>query len=241
VLARFIIGLRSSRAWTVLVRVKAVLLDALGTLVELHPPGPRLRAALLEHGGVDVGDEAAQRGFAAEIGHYLIHHMEGATPERLEVLRDDCARVMHEALGAQGLDRAAVRAAMLDALAFRVYEDVVPVLGELRERGLKLVVVSNWDCSLPLWLDDVGLLDLVDGAVSSAMVGQPKPAPAVFEEALSLVGVGAAEAVHVGDSPEGDVEGARAAGIRAVLVTRGAQAPPGVEFIPTLRDLPSLL
>jgi putative hydrolase of the HAD superfamily len=221
--------------------VQAVLLDALGTLVELQPPGPRLRAALAERGGMDVGDEAAQRGFGAEIGHYLAHHMEGATPERLEVLRDDCARVMHEALGVEGLDRAVVRAAMLDALAFRVYDDVFPALAALRERGLKLVVVSNWDCSLPIWLGDVGILELVDGAVSSAVVGRPKPDPAVFEEALSLAGVRACEAVHVGDSPVGDIEGATAAGIRAVLVTRGGSALPGVESIPTLAQLPSLL
>jgi putative hydrolase of the HAD superfamily len=222
-------------------RVRAVLLDALGTLVELQPPGPRLRAALIEHAGVDVGDEAAARGFTAEIGHYLAHHMEGSTPARLERLRDDCAAVMHEALGTEGIERAAVRAAMLEALAFRVFDDAVPALEELRARGLALVVVSNWDCSLPLWLDDVGLLELVDGAVSSAVVGQAKPSPAPFFSGLELAGVTAEEAVHVGDSPVGDVEGARGAGVRAILVTRGAEAPPGVESIPDLEALPSLL
>ena len=87
-----------------------MLLDALGTLVELQPPGPRLRARLEELTGVDVGLEAAERGFAAEIGHYLAHHMEGGDREGLERLRDDCAAVMHEAIGHDEIERGAVRA-----------------------------------------------------------------------------------------------------------------------------------
>ena len=49
------------------------------------------------------------------------------------------------------------------------------------------------------------------------------------------------QTVHVGDSLENDVAGARAAGIRPVLVRRDGAAPPGVESIATLRELPALL
>ena len=54
----------------------------LGTLVELQDPVPRLRAELRRRTGVDVGDEAAARGFAAEISYYLDHHMEGRDRSR---------------------------------------------------------------------------------------------------------------------------------------------------------------
>jgi putative hydrolase of the HAD superfamily len=81
-------------------------------------------------------------------------------------------------------------------------------------------VVSNWDVSLAERLDETGLLPLVDAVVSSAEVGVLKPHPAPFERALELAGVSAADAWHVGDSVEEDVEGARAAGIRAVLLAR---------------------
>lgn len=222
--------------------VRAVLLDALGTLVELQPPGPRLRARLEELSGVDVGLEAAERGFAAEIGHYLAHHMEGGDRAGLERLRDDCAAVMHEALGATEIDRADVRRAMVEALEFAAFPDAAPALVELRSLGLRLVVASNWDCSLPEWLAGAGLWQLVDGAASSAVVGEAKPSPAVFEEALRIAGVGAGEAIHVGDSVDNDVEGARAAGIRAVLVDRsGAPAPPGVETVRSLGEVASLI
>jgi putative hydrolase of the HAD superfamily len=223
--------------------IRAVLLDALGTLVRLDEPGPRLRAALERESGVDVGVDAAERAFGAEVAYYLANQMRGADHAGLEALRDECAAVTHEALGAAGerTERAAVRQALLDALVFVPFPDVVPALRALRERGLTLVVASNWDCSLPEWLDRAGLGDLLDGAVSSAVVGAPKPAPAVFDAALALAGVGAAEAIHVGDTLAGDVAGARAAGIRAVLVLRAGDPPPGVETVRSLEALPSLL
>jgi putative hydrolase of the HAD superfamily len=221
--------------------VRVVLLDALGTLVRLLPPAPRLRAAMLELGGIDVGDVAAERGFRAEISHYLAHHIEGGDREGLERLRDDCAAVMHEALGHGLLDRATVRRAMLESLELAPFPDVVPALRSLRERGLTLVVVSNWDCSLPDWLGRAGVGELVDGVVSSAVVGEPKPAPAVFRAALELAGATPGEALHVGDSVEGDVEGARAAGVRAVLLDRSGQGREGVTTVTSLEEVASLL
>ena len=222
--------------------VRAVLLDALGTLVELQPPGPRLRARLEQLSGVDVGLEAAERAFAAEIGHYLIHHMEGGDRAGLERLRDDCAAVMHQALVEPDIDRADVRRAMVESLEFAAYADAAPALRSLRSLGLRLVVASNWDCSLPEWLEGAGLWELVDGAASSAVVGEAKPAPAVFDEALRIAGVGAHDAIHVGDSVDNDIAGARAAGIRALLVDRSdAPAPGGVETVRSLGEVASLI
>ena len=221
--------------------VRAVLLDMLGTLVELRDPVPRLRADLRERTGVDVGEEAAARGFGAEIAYYLEHHMEGRDRESLEDLRDRCAAIMHEALGVEGLGRVDVRAAMLASLVFAPFPDVKPALAALRQLGLRLVIASNWDWSLPQWVQATGLDRLVDGTASSAVVGAPKPAPDVFREALRLAGVRAEDAVHVGDSLEGDVHGARAAGVRAVLIRRDGEPPRDVESIRSLALLPSLL
>jgi len=211
------------------------------TLVELQPPAPRLRARLIELADVDVGEEAAARGFAAEIRHYLANHMQGRDDATLAALRDDCAAVLHEALGLPGIDRAAVRRAMLEALDFRVYPDAPPALRALRGHGVRLVVVSNWDCSLPEWLERSGLTGVVDGAVSSAVTGYAKPAPEIFHAALEVAGVAPEQALHVGDSVASDVDGARAAGVRAVLIARGGGAPEGVETIRSLRELPSLI
>ena len=222
-------------------RTRAVLLDALGTLVELDDPAPRLRAALLERAGIDVGLEAAERGFGAEIGYYLANQMRGSDRAGLERLRDDCATAMLVALQRDELDHPTVRAAMLEALAFRTFPDALPALRQLRGRGLRLVVVSNWDCSLPEWLERAGIGELVDGSVSSAVVGESKPAPAVFEAGLRVAGCDAAEALFVGDSVENDVVGARAAGLRAVLVQRAGDPPPGVETVRSLGELSAIV
>jgi putative hydrolase of the HAD superfamily len=214
--------------------VRAVLLDALGTLVELQPPAPRLRRVLRES-GIDVTQEQAEAGFAAEIAYYLEHHLEGSDPDRLERLRDRCADALRAGLGVEGVDHETARRALLGSLEFTAYPDALPALRELRERGLRLVVASNWDCALPTWLEPL------DGVVTSAEVGAPKPSTRVFERALGIAGVDAAEAVHVGDRVDNDIEGAVAAGVRAILMQREGDPPPGVEAISSLRELPALL
>jgi putative hydrolase of the HAD superfamily len=219
---------------------RAVLLDALGTLVELQPPAPRLQR-LLRESGVEVSEEAAAAGFAAEIAYYLDHHLDGSDPERLARLRDRCAEELRRAVAAPELDHATARRAMLDALEFRPYPDVLPALEALRERGLALVIASNWDCSLPNWLEPTGIMELVDGVVTSAEMGAAKPHPRVFERALAIAGVAAAEAVHAGDKVDNDIEGARAAGVRPVLVQREGDPPAGLEAVRSLRELVALV
>ena len=217
-----------------------MLLDALGTLVELQPPAPRL-ARLLRESGFEVSEEQAAAGFMAEIAYYLDHHLDGSDPERVERLRDRCAEEMRRALALPGLDHATARRAMLGALEFRPYPDVLPALDELRERGVTLVIASNWDCSLPDWLAPTGIMELVDGVVTSAEVGAAKPEERVFQRALSVAGAEPGEALHAGDTVGNDVEGAAAAGIRAVLVQREGEPPAGVTAIRSLRELPALL
>jgi putative hydrolase of the HAD superfamily len=216
----------------------AVLLDALGTLLALEPPAPRLRAALRERLGVDVGEEGAARAMRAEIAYYRAHLAQGRDGAGLTALRWRCAELVRDELGLADAPLADVLAALLDALAFTPYRDVAPALRALRARGLRLVVVSNWDVSLHEALARTGLDALVDAAVASAELGRAKPDPAIFAHALALAGVDARRAVHVGDSLEADVGGARGAGVAAVLVLRDGQpAPPGV---PTVRSLAEL-
>lgn len=199
----------------------AVLLDGLGTLVRLEEPAPRLRAELAAR-GIEVSPRRAAHAFAAEIAWYLDHHLEGRDRESLERLRDSCARVMLAELGT-GSQRA-VREAMLAALRFTAYPDAAPGLRALRGAGLRLVVTSNWDASLPDVLERAGLLELVDAVVTSAEAGAAKPAAALFRRGVAVAGVGAGNVVCVGDSLDNDVRGALAAGIPAVLLDRDGDA-----------------
>ena len=200
--------------------MRAVLLDSLGTLVELEPPVPRLRERLAAL-GFDVEEDAVARAFGAEVAYYVEHHVEGRDQSTLAELRNRCAAVLLDELGIPELPLPDAREALLASLSFRAFDDVAPALRELRERGLTLVVASNWDCSLREVLASAGLLDLVDDAISSAEAGAAKPDPAPFRAALQAAGCQPHEAVHVGDSAENDVAGARAAGVRPVLLARG--------------------
>ncbi|HWC28095.1 MAG TPA: HAD family hydrolase [Solirubrobacteraceae bacterium] len=228
---------------------RVVTLDALGTLVELERPAPRL-AAELRARGIEVGEAQAAAALAEEIAYYRAHHDLGVDPASLALLRARCADVLVAALERGGVDARAlspdaVRAALLAALRFRVYDDVRGALAELRTAGHRLVVVSNWDVSLHEMLRSTGLGALVDGAISSAEAGARKPAPQIFRRALALAGPddGGATALHVGDSLELDVAGARAAGLRAVLVNRAGaprRVPDGVAVVESLAGLAAL-
>jgi putative hydrolase of the HAD superfamily len=223
-------------------RIDALLLDAHGTLLELEPPAPALRAVLAERHGVKVSLEQAQAAIAAEVRYYRSHLHEGRDASSVDELRGRCSEVLRRALAAeQALDEIGageLTQALLAALQFRPYPEVPGVLEELRRRGRRLVVASNWDASLPQTLQTLGLLERVDGVVTSAQCGAPKPDPLVFQRALELAGVPARSALHVGDSPEEDLEGARRAGIQAILIVRdGRPAVAGERSIASLREL----
>jgi len=225
--------------------VRAVLLDALGTLLELEPPVPALRAELAAR-DMEVDDAEAGAALLAEITYYRAHHLEGHDPASVAGLRRRCAEAMEAALPGRvrgALDMEELEAAMLAALRFRPYPEVPAVLAGLRRRGLRLVVVSNWDASLHDRLAGDGLAECLTGIVSSAEVGASKPAPDAFARALSLADVRPEEAVHVGDRVEEDVAGARAAGIVPVLLVREGEAPsvdPPVWTVRSLRELEDL-
>jgi putative hydrolase of the HAD superfamily len=198
---------------------RAVLLDALGTLLSFEPPAPRLRLALRERLAIDVGAAAAEAAIRAEISYYRAHLHEGRDAASLAALRARCADAMRPALPVDA-PTSMLTAALLDALRFFAYPDSAPALRALRAAGIRTVVVSNWDFSLHERLQETGLAQLVDGALASAEVGSAKPDGAIFAAALALAGAAPEEAWHVGDTPEADVDGALAAGLRPVLIAR---------------------
>jgi putative hydrolase of the HAD superfamily len=124
--------------------------------------------------------------------------------------------------------------AWLDALRGRFDSDegwkLVPeapgVLRALRSRGIKVAIVSNWHAGLQRTVTAVGLDDLVDDVVCSAVVGFRKPHPEIFNIALRRAGVSASTVLHVGDTWEEDVVGAVAAGITPVHLTNGEPPQP---------------
>jgi putative hydrolase of the HAD superfamily len=207
---------------------RAVLLDALGTLVNLEPPAPRLRRELVERFGLSVTEAEAHRAIVKEIAYYRAHLDDGRDEPGLRALRRQCAEVLWAELPGTGpRDTDAIVEALLASLEFAAFADASEALRALKELGLRLVVVSNWDVSLPHVLEQLELTRWLDGVVTSAAVGARKPRPEIFQHALALAQVDPEQAVHVGDSLEEDVSGARAARIEAVWVQRSGSGKPG--------------
>jgi len=198
----------------------AILLDALGTLVALEPPAPKLRAELARRFGLEVSEREAERAIAAEIAYYRAHLDEGRDLEGLGSLRHRCAGVLRSELPTADLELEPLVDALLASLRFTAFADVRPALVAARARGQRLVVVSNWDVSLHGVLRALELEPLLDGILTSAEAGARKPAPEIFDQALALAGATPEQAIHVGDSLDEDVAGARHAGVEPVLIRR---------------------
>ena len=130
------------------------------------------------------------------------------------------------------------------------YDEVVGVLAELRDRGIRIVICSNWDWDLREAVAESGLTDAVDAMVSSAWVGARKPHHRIFTAALAEAGgVPHEEVLFVGDTWGPDVEGPLAVGLRPLYLRRDGHWPDGtaphelrdVEVAADISVIPALL
>lgn len=199
--------------------IKAVLFDAGNTLIWLDHP--YVVQALREH-GVETTMEALM---AAEYDAKLLFDQLARGGEL-----DDRAR--GRMFFAEIFRRVGVDEAQFPVLAQRLFarheeknlwgnvrERTVETLEELRRRGYRLGVISNADGRAGQALDAVGLREHFELIVDSGLVGFDKPDPRIFHHALEQMGgIAPHEAVYVGDIYEIDVQGARAAGMRAILI-----------------------
>jgi putative hydrolase of the HAD superfamily len=161
----------------------------------------------------------------------------------LEFVRGVVERVGDGSLPADFPDRVldGLRDTFRSRGSWEIFDDVVPTLETLREAGVRMGVVSNWDTRLPAVLDRLELTGFFDSVIVSSLEGVEKPDPRIFERAVEELDADPTTTAHVGDIPELDIEGARRAGLRGVLVDRTGRLPASLNPIPDLRPLPDLL
>ncbi|MEP6769461.1 MAG: HAD-IA family hydrolase [Acidobacteriota bacterium] len=136
-----------------------------------------------------------------------------------------------------------LKAHFREASSWAVYPDVDETLRELERRGLALAIVSNWDSSLPALLEALSLAGRFQTIAVSAIEETGKPDPEIFLRVCARIGLEPAQCLHVGDSRREDFDGARAAGLRAVLLDRiGGHPDLGAEDrIGSLTELAALV
>ncbi len=127
---------------------------------------------------------------------------------------------------------------------WRMFEDVSDVLNNLAGRGAQMGVISNGSAEQQTSkLRRMGLIQYFDPIVISESVGVSKPDRSIFETAAGRMGRNAGDCIHVGDSLEGDVAGALAAGMRAIWVNRSGKQLENERKIaaPQAKDLNAVL
>jgi putative hydrolase of the HAD superfamily len=234
-------------------RFPLVLFDAGDTLIApresfgavyarvLATLGTRLPAADLEHGLRRCWADTNEA-IAPGLDRYATH-VDGESGYWLQFVRGTLARTPRAPADPE-LAAAAVeplREAFRDPESWQVFDDVVPVLSALRDAGVRMAIVSNWDSGLPTLLERLGLARWFDALVVSHLEGMEKPRPELFLRAVSRLNGTPGEALHVGDVPELDEAGARAAGIASVLIDRRKRLPASRRALFDLETLPALV
>jgi len=127
---------------------------------------------------------------------------------------------------------------------FELFADVEPVLRALKKKGLRLALISNWHRGLDHFCAEMNLAGFFDAIITSADVGVEKPAPRIFVETVSRLGLRPDQAVHVGDILIDDVQGAASAGLRSILIDRDnvqGSAENRIQSLYQLEGFPTLL
>ena len=203
--------------------IRVVTFDAAGTLIRLlHPPG-MIYAQTARLFGYNLDPTRLQDAFRITWKTF-------APPPESAGPRPDDDRGWWQELVAKTMERAQYRILPFDDYFATVYQtfarpgvwelfpDVPPILTDLIRLGIRLGVISNFDRRLYEVLLHLGVRDAFEHVIISSEVGAQKPAARIFLEAARRFDVGVHEILHVGDDPELDFGGARAAGLHALLV-----------------------
>ncbi len=207
--------------------IKAVFFDLYHTVVRYEPPREELEAAALAESGVHMKPEALRRPLA--VADEFIYKEISQTP--LGRRSDEDRRALYTCYQEIVLKEAGIKATQQIVLSLLgrmqraktklvLFDDVMPVLTDLKERGLVLGLISNVDRDIGPLLGGLGVGRLLQVVVTSQDAGSSKPQPRIFAEAARRAGVKAGEAMYVGDQYQIDVLGAENAGMKGVLLDR---------------------
>ncbi len=217
--------------------IAAVFFDAAGTLFEAREPVGRTYARLARKFGLDASEDSVAAGFRRAFGSApgLAFGPGHGHDELRRLEREWWRRRVGETFAPMGTFSDfdayfdALFAHFADPDSWIADLEAAPMLQRLKDDGLKLGVISNFDYRLYRILDGLDLTRYFDSITISSEAGYAKPRREVYEAALSRAGVAAHGAMHIGDSEHLDFAPAAAVGMAAVLIDRGKkQAAPSI-------------
>ena len=223
--------------------IKAVFFDFYNTLISFDPPRQQLQVTACREFGIEVNPKAIPRGYwfaddfmSRENARSPIHRR---SPEEERSFWADYEAIILEKAGMEVSKELALRiftrARQLDRKLI-LFDDVLPILNTLKNKGMVLGLVSNLNRGLDGHCKELGLTPYMNFALTSSEIGAEKPHPPIFLAALERAAVGASEAIHVGDQYHSDILGAKNVGINPLLLDRDGFWE-GVDDCPRIRSL----
>ena len=208
--------------------IKAVFFDLYHTLVRYEPPREELQSKALKDFGVDASPDVFLRPLVT--ADEFIYQEMARSPLSKRSEQDKMSlwmqyqTILLKEAGIEADDKLVL--GMLGKMQqtkmkLVLFDDVEPVLTDLKGRGLVLGLISNIDHDITSMLNELGLSLLLQVMVTSQDTGFNKPQPEIFHAALKQAGVQAAEAIYVGDQYQVDIAGAKNAGVKGILLDRG--------------------
>ncbi len=208
-------------------KFKAVFFDVGGTLLRVHPSVGHVYAEHAGphgfHGSPDQLNERFLSTWKEMGGMESLGQSKG--PEIERQFWYDLVKRVFDSVG--GLDRFDdyfdhIYQVFESGESWRVYEDVLQsdILNRLKDRGIVLGIISNWDSRLETIIANMGLDKYFDFVLASTVVGSAKPDPHIFQTALKRSGVAPEDACHIGDEIPADIRGAESLGINPILIDR---------------------
>jgi putative hydrolase of the HAD superfamily len=209
--------------------IKAVFFDLFDTLAHYQPLRQRLYGQVLQEMGIETSPKQLALGIMSGDKYYLDENVHSPVAQRTP--QEQGEFYFHY----QGLvlARAGIKAdkelllnlmkrlqPLLQELTFVLFDDTIPTLKSLKERGLTTGLLTNATKNIMALQSKLGLDVYLDLIITSQEAGADKPEPPIFLAALKRAGITAVEAVYVGDQYDVDVAGARGAGIKPIMIDR---------------------
>lgn len=230
--------------------LKAVFFDWFNTLAVYHPPREELQGQAIREFGFKVSTEQVKPALLE--ADRLVFDENARYPMRLRSREEQTeVYIRYETLLLKniGIDLSdEVRTVtkifqrveeLYGDIGFALYDDVIPVMEKLRDKDLKIGLITNLEIDMKPICSELGLDPYLDFIVTSGEAGSDKPQPEIFMIALEKAGVEASEAVHVGDQYKIDAVGAMNAGIKPIIIDRN-DLYPEIKDCPRIRNLDEL-
>jgi putative hydrolase of the HAD superfamily len=207
--------------------IKAVFFDLYQTLVHYHPTQAELEAQALESLGFKTSAAALDRPIlTANENLYkemAVRPLSKRSREEIAALYTEYQRTVLKEVGIKAEEKVVLKllAMMQQAhMDLVVYDDALPLLTDLKQRGLVTGLISNIEKNMNEMIEKLGIASKLDIVVTSLDAGAAKPDPAIFRYALKKGNVQPGESIYVGDQYQVDMAGAKSAGMQGILLDR---------------------